>query len=136
MWSFVQNKVNTYWIWLIIDRESRQVIAYHVGGRTAKDAKQLWDNIPKQIQSRIGKIFTDYLQSYNTKDIPQDKHIAAGKDSGNTNHIERLNGTIRQRVSRLVRKSLSFSKKLSNHIGAIGYFLSNYNKELQQLHPS
>jgi hypothetical protein len=33
------------------------------------------------------------------------------------------NNTIRQRVSRLVRKSLSFSKVLENHIGAIKYFL-------------
>ncbi len=31
-------------------------------------------------------------------------------------------------MSRLVRKSLSFSKKLSNHIGAIRYFLCDYNQ--------
>ena len=35
------------------------------------------------------------------------------------NHVERFNCTLRQRVSRLVRATLSFSKKLSNHIGAI-----------------
>ena len=44
-----------------------------------------------------------------------------------TNHIERFNCTLRQRVSRLVRKSLSFSKKLANHIGAIKYFICHYN---------
>jgi IS1 family transposase len=44
-----------------------------------------------------------------------------------TNHIERFNNTLRQRVSRLVRSALSFSKKLSNHIGAIKYFICNYN---------
>jgi IS1 family transposase len=32
--------------------------------------------------------------------------------SGKTNHIERFNNTMRQRISRLVRKTLSFSKKL------------------------
>lgn len=32
---------------------------------------------------------------------------------------ERFNNTLRQRVGRLVRKTLSFSKKLSNHIGAM-----------------
>lgn len=31
--------------------------------------------------------------------------------------------TLRQRVSRLVRETLSLSKKLANHIGAIKYFI-------------
>ncbi|HKH21105.1 MAG TPA: IS1 family transposase, partial [Gammaproteobacteria bacterium] len=35
--------------------------------------------------------------------------------------------TLRQRVSRLVRATLSFSKKLANHIGAIKYFICDYN---------
>jgi hypothetical protein len=33
-------------------------------------------------------------------------------------------------VSRLVRKTLSFSKSLENHIGAIWYFVHAYNKSL------
>jgi hypothetical protein len=37
-------------------------------------------------------------------------------------HIERFNNTLRQRVSRLVRETLSFSKILENHIGAIKFF--------------
>ncbi|NJN61893.1 MAG: IS1 family transposase, partial [Coleofasciculaceae cyanobacterium RL_1_1] len=32
--------------------------------------------------------------------------------------------------SRLVRKSLSFSKKLENHLGALRYFLRHYNQSL------
>jgi hypothetical protein len=45
--------------------------------------------------------------------------------------LERGNekNTLRQRVSRLVRKTLSFSKKVSNHIGAIWYFI-HYNVNL------
>ncbi|MEH2004362.1 IS1 family transposase, partial [Nostoc sp.] len=39
----------------------------------------------------------------------------------------RFNNTMRQRISRLVRKTLSFSKKLDNHIGAIRYFIHHYN---------
>ncbi|MDD5125247.1 IS1 family transposase, partial [Methylovulum sp.] len=46
---------------------------------------------------------------------------------GFTNHIERFNNTIRHRVSRLVRNSLAFSKKLANHIGAIWFFVHYYN---------
>lgn len=40
------------------------------------------------------------------------------------------NLTMRQRVSRLVRLSLSFSKKLENHIRAIWYFIHYYNRSL------
>ncbi|MBP6219289.1 MAG: IS1 family transposase, partial [Oligoflexales bacterium] len=36
----------------------------------------------------------------------------------------------RQRCSRLVRKTLSFSKKVENHIGAIWYFVRHYNSAL------
>jgi insertion element IS1 protein InsB len=35
--------------------------------------------------------------------------------------------TLRQRVSRLVRDTLAFSKKLANHIGAIKFFICGYN---------
>ena len=40
-----------------------------------------------------------------------------------------FNNTLRQRASRLVRATLSFSKKLANHIGAITYCICHYNLE-------
>jgi len=48
-----------------------------------------------------------------------------------TNHIERFNHTLRQRISRLVRQTLSFSKKIQNHIGALLLFINHYNKSLR-----
>jgi hypothetical protein len=44
-----------------------------------------------------------------------------------TNHVERFNNTLRQRISRLVRDTLSSSKKLANHIGAIKFCICHYN---------
>jgi hypothetical protein len=44
-----------------------------------------------------------------------------------------LNNTLRQRVSRLVRKTLSFSKSLDNHIGAIAILASFVNLLLPPL---
>lgn len=38
-----------------------------------------------------------------------------------------IRNTLRQRVSRLVRETLSFSKKLAYHIGALKYFICHYN---------
>ncbi|MBF0609204.1 MAG: IS1 family transposase, partial [Magnetococcales bacterium] len=43
---------------------------------------------------------------------------------------ERFNCTMRQRISRLVRKALSFSKKIENHIGSVWYFIHHYNASL------
>jgi IS1 family transposase len=50
------------------------------------------------------------------------------KTTGETAHIERLNNTLRQRMSRLVRKALSFSKKeamLNLHVKLFAY---HYNQ--------
>ncbi|MBS4163547.1 Uncharacterized protein PRO82_000850 [Candidatus Protochlamydia amoebophila] len=40
---------------------------------------------------------------------------------------------LRQRCARLVRKTLSFSKKLTNPIGLIKYFIYDYNGQLRAL---
>jgi len=64
------------------------------------------------------------------KVLPSKRHKAVGKETGLTNHIKRFNNTLRQRMSRLVRKTLSFSNKLESHMGAIIYFINHYNKSL------
>ena len=110
-----------------MEEESRQIIAFHIGERTIKDAKQLWKNIPK-IYKKLGYFHTDFLSAY--KHIfNKEQHSSCGKKTGKTSFIERFNCTLRQRCSRLVRKSLSFSKKLTNHIEAIRYFIRAYNRE-------
>jgi insertion element IS1 protein InsB len=55
--------------------------------------------------------------------LPPDRHQAITKKARQTNLIERFNNILRQRVSRPVRETLSFSKKLAHHIGAIKYFI-------------
>ncbi|PZU97810.1 MAG: hypothetical protein DCE90_06355 [Pseudanabaena sp.] len=62
--------------------------------------------------------------------MPAKRHPPVGKKTGRTAYIERLNCTLRQRVGRLVRKTLSFSKKLENHIGAIFFFAHHDNSSL------
>ncbi len=60
----------------------------------------------------------------------QSKRSVDGRMCGQTSHSERLNNTLRQRTSRLVRKTLSFSKKVENHSDAIWYFVHHYNASL------
>ena len=125
MWSFVSKKTNKQWIWIALDSETRQVIAFYVGDRSKDSACKLWNRIP-EVYKKHGIFYTDKYESY--KDIiPKSQHKPVSKDSRKTNHIERFNCTLRQRVSRLVRKALSFSKKLKNHILAIKYFICHYN---------
>ena len=81
------------------------------------------------VYRQCGVVYTDFWAAYEQV-IASKRHRAVGKETGQTNCIERFNCTLRQRVSRLVRKTLSFSKKLENHIGAIWYFIHHYNQSL------
>lgn len=132
MWSFVGKKSNKQWIWLALNPQNRQIVAVHIGSRSAADAKIFYEQIPSVFKKHAG-FFTDYWAAY-AATIDSPNHFAVGKDSGLTAYIERFNCTLRQRVSRLVRKSLSFSKSFANHLGAIKYFICDYNKRIAALH--
>lgn len=128
MWSFVGRKENKQWIWIAIDVESRLVIAFHVGDRSRQSARKLWNKIPLEYRAPA-KFHTDDWEADKSV-IPESQHRVCATGSGMTNVIERFNCTLRQRVSRLVRLALSFSKILKNHIGAIKYFICHYNLEV------
>jgi insertion element IS1 protein InsB len=59
--------------------------------------------------------------------IPPRQHNAIPKHARQPNHVERFNNPLGQRLSRLGRDTLSFSKKLANHIGAIKFFICHDN---------
>ena len=130
LWSFVDDKGNKQWVWLAIDADTREVIGCHIGDRSRASARSLWQSIPA-VYRQCATVYTDYWEAYETV-IPANRHRAVGKDSGLTSYIERFNNTLRQRVSRLVRKTLSFSKKLENHIGAIWNFIHEYNRLIRE----
>ena len=130
MWSYVEKHDNKQWIWLALDRDTRIVVSAYVGDRSEASAQALWNALPLAYRERATS-YTDYWAAYAAV-FPPERHHAVGKDSGQTNHIERLNCTFRQRISRLVRKTLSFSKKLVNHIGAIWYFIHHYNDSIMR----
>jgi IS1 family transposase len=125
LWSFVGKKANRQWVWIAMDAATRQVLAFHVGDRSGQSAQALWEKIPAVYQKHA-VFYTDHYAAY-AGVIPFTQHRAISKLARKTNHVERFNCPLRQRVSRLVRASLSFSKKLSNHMGAIKYFICDYN---------
>lgn len=125
LWSFVQKKTQKRWIWVAYDPVHRLVIAYHIGGRGKKAAKKFWHKIPTILKDCFFE--TDDWEAYRSI-IPVEKH-KIGKDL--TFFIEGFNATIRARVSRLVRKTLSFSKLDKWHNLAIGWFFWQFNLERQ-----
>jgi insertion element IS1 protein InsB len=128
MWSFVGRKANKQWIWLAIDEQSAEIVGLSVGARDRDGAEGLWHSLPA-VYRQCAVAYTDFWSSYE-EIFPASRHRAVGKESGGTSKIERFNNTMRQRISRLVRKTLSFSKKLVNHIGAIWLFVHHYNASL------
>ena len=129
MWSFVGNKQHKKWIWLAIDADTREIVGAYIGDRSRRSAKKLCMSIPA-VYRQCAICYTDFWEAY-SEVLPSKRHKAVGKETGKTSYIERLNNTFRQRIGRLVRKTLSFSKKLQNHIGSIWYFINHYNALLR-----
>ena len=48
--------------------------------------------------------------------------------TGETNKVERVNNTLRQRLARFVRKTLAFSKSSQMHGNCLLLFLHEYNR--------
>src|SRR5919108_1348671 len=104
-----------------MDAKSRPIMALHVGARSCASAPALWAHIPPVYQEHA-KFHTDHYAVYKGV-IPAERHQAMTKPARKTNHLERFTTTLRQRLARLVRETLSFAKKWANHIGAIKWFI-------------
>jgi len=126
LWSFVSDKDHQAWIWIALCRRTRQVVAYAVGDRSKETCQKLWYSIPEAYQA--GHCYSDFWSAYQTI-IPEKQHTAVGKETGETAHVERWNNTLRQRLGRFVRKTLSFSKSLLMHDACLNLFLHRYNLE-------
>lgn len=96
-----------------------------VGDRSARTCQKLWNRLPEAY--RALQTFTDFYEAYK-KVVPTERHTACGKDSGLTNSVERFNLTLRQRVGRMVRKTLSFSKSWTMHVLCLRIFVDSYNR--------
>jgi insertion element IS1 protein InsB len=126
LWSFVLTKAKKRWIWIALSRRTRQVVAFAIGDRSTATCRKLWDAIPHGY--RTGHCSTDFWEAYSNV-LPKRRHTAVGKDTGETAHVERWNNTLRQRLARFVRKTLSFSKSDAMHEICLAFFIHHYNGE-------
>jgi IS1 family transposase len=124
MWSFVHRRVNKRWLWTAMCRRTRQIVAFVIGDRSEQTCRQLWQRIPdayKGCQS-----VSDFWDAYALV-FSKETHRCVGKDTGETNHMERWNNTVRQSNARYVRKTLSFSKSDFYHEAVTRLFIIRYN---------
>ncbi|WP_340064460.1 IS1 family transposase [Ascidiimonas aurantiaca] len=103
LWSFVGHKKNVVWITYAIERETKKVIGFYVGGKSKLTIKPLVDTL---LSLRPRRIYTDRLNIYPSL-IPGRIHKVFQYC---TNTIERMNLTLRTHIKRLARKTICFSR--------------------------
>ena len=45
-WSFVGNKGNKQWIWLALDKKTKEIVGVFIGARSESGARGLWNSLP------------------------------------------------------------------------------------------
>lgn len=129
----MDNKGNKLWVELALDANTHEMVVVYIGERDEAAARQLWNSLPP-VYCQCAIAYADFWTAYGVVLLSK-RHRAVGKETSKTHDIERCNHTLRQRVSRRVRKTLSFSKSLENPIGAIWYFIYHLGCDLV-FHPS
>lgn len=103
MHTFIGRKTNHCYITYALNRITKQVIYFVVGGRTKENIGKVIEKVKLLNPKRI---YTDKLNVYPGL-IEKAIHISS---SYKINHIERFNLTLRTHLKRLSRKTICFSK--------------------------
>ena len=127
IWSFVFKKTHTRWLWTAMCRRTRQIVAFVIGDRSKATCLRLWGEIPAEYKHCHS--FSDFWGAYQQV-FPAETHRSVRKETGETAHVERWNNTLRQRVGRYVRQTLSFSKSDEYHSLLTRWFILQYNSGL------
>jgi insertion element IS1 protein InsB len=90
------------YLWIVVSRLSRQVIAYFLGNRSRASLRQLWQRIPSPYRRKL--VYTDEYAVY-AQVLRSWQHRPSPKGSGRTSVIEGLNNKWRNRVAGLVRRT-------------------------------
>ena len=128
LWSFVGHKKRKAWLWLVVERARRRIVGWTLGSRGAAPLRQLWQSLPERYRHHCW-YFTDRWKAY-AKVRPRWHHRPCPKGEGQTNIVEALNCSLRQRCGVLVRKSCSFSKSLAMHTARSKIISDKYNRKI------
>ena len=118
MRTYIRHKRNFIWLIYALEKESKNVVSFHVGKRTNKTLSRVLETLKL---SEAKKIFTDRLKNYR---YLIDEKLHSVKRFG-TNHIERKNLTMRTHLKRLNRRTICFSKSLVVLISVLKIYFWN-----------
>lgn len=105
--SFVYQRWNKRWLWTIMCRRTRQIVACVIGDRSEATCRRLWEPLSQAYKARHRD--SDFWAADQLV-LPAERHACVGKGSRQINPMERWYNTLRQSCARFVRKTLSFSK--------------------------
>jgi insertion element IS1 protein InsB len=86
VWSFVHKKAEKRWLWTAMCRRTRQIVAFVIGDRSEATCQLLWQAIPEAYKHC--QTYSDFWEAY-VAVFPEETHHSVGKESGQTNHMER-----------------------------------------------
>ncbi len=127
-WSFVGKRVAKRWLWTVLCRRTRQIVAFVIGDRSEATCRRLWKAIP--LPYRWCQSFSDFWKPYAAV-FPDQTHQCVDKAAGETAHQERWYNTLRQWLGRYTRKTLAFSKTDYHHELITRWFIIEYNLRMR-----
>ncbi len=131
IWTFVGNKQEgERWLWTALCRRTRQIVAFFIGAHDAAACQQLWQRVPPDYAACV--LRSDAWRAYEAI-LPPQQHRTVGKETGETAHQERWYNTLRQRLARFVRKTLSFSKSDTALYWWTLVFIPHHNRQQASL---
>ena len=72
-WSFVLKKINKRWLWTVMCRRTRQIIAFVISDRSEETCRRLWNKVPSEYRSCISYMISGMhiKKSFRRKHIMQ-----------------------------------------------------------------
>ena len=86
VWSFVKRRKNKRWLWIALCRSTKQMVAYFIGDRSEASCEELWQLIPEDYKKLHS--YSNFWDAYKNV-FPKETYRSVGKESGQTNHVER-----------------------------------------------
>jgi insertion element IS1 protein InsB len=102
--ALLSKKKKKRWIWIVIDKKTKQIIAFVIGNRGTKYARKIWK--ATLCVAKPSFVCTDFWLPYESA-IPSEIHIQSKKE---TCLIESFNAVVRLSLKRFNRKTKCCSK--------------------------